>query len=62
MSFLKKIFGGKKEDKPQTIDQATQNVRDTEAMLLKKQDFLGKKIEATITIARKNGTRNKTGI
>ncbi|XP_075215665.1 charged multivesicular body protein shrub [Lycorma delicatula] len=59
MSFLSKVFGGKKEDKGPTTGEAIQKLRETEEMLMKKQDFLEKKIEAEVAIARKNGTKNK---
>lgn len=62
MSFLAKVFGGKKGDKPPTTGEAIQKLRETEEMLMKKQDFLEKKIEQEIAIARKNGTKNKRGI
>ena len=62
MSFLAKVFGGKKGDKPPTTGEAIQKLRETEEMLIKKQDFLEKKIEQEIAIARKNGTKNKRGI
>jgi charged multivesicular body protein 4 len=62
MSFLTKVFGGKKEDKPPTTGEAIQKLRETEEMLIKKQDFLEKKIEQEIAVARKHGTKNKRGI
>jgi charged multivesicular body protein 4 len=62
MSFLTKMFGGKKGDKQPTTGEAIQKLRETEEMLMKKQDFLEKKIELELSIARKNGTKNKRGI
>lgn len=59
MSFLAKVFGGKKGDKPPTTGEAIQKLRETEEMLIKKQDFLEKKIEQEIGIARKNAAKNK---
>ncbi|KAJ2937793.1 hypothetical protein O0L34_g18573 [Tuta absoluta] len=59
MSFLGKIFGGKKEEKAPTTHEAIQKLRETEELLVKKQDFLEKKIELEIQTARKNGTKNK---
>lgn len=53
------MFGGKKGDKQPTTGEAIQKLRETEEMLMKKQDFLEKKIELEISIARKNGTKNK---
>lgn len=60
MSFFGKMFGGKKEVAP-TTGEAIQKLRETENMLLKKQDFLEKKIELELDTARKNGTKNKRG-
>ncbi|KDR12954.1 charged multivesicular body protein 4b [Zootermopsis nevadensis] len=59
MSFMTKLFGGKKGDKQPTTGEAIQKLRETEEMLIKKQDFLEKKIEQEIAVARKNGTKNK---
>lgn len=61
MSFLSKVFGGKKEDKAPTTGEAIQKLRETEEMLGKKQEFLEKKIEQELAVARKNGTKNKRG-
>lgn len=60
MSFFGKMFGGKKEQAPSTAD-AIQKLRETENLLLKKQDYLEKKIEMELDTARKNGTKNKRG-
>ena len=63
MSFLQKMFGaGGKGDKGMpTTGQAIQKLRETEEMLIKKQEFLEKKIEQELDIAKKNGTKNKRG-
>lgn len=61
MSFFSKIFGGKKEDETPSTGDAIQKLRETEEMLLKKQEFLEKKIDVELTTARKNGTKNKRG-
>ena len=58
MSFFGKMFGGKKEE-VKTTGEAIQKLRETEEMLLKKQDFLEKKIDSEIAIARKNAKTNK---
>lgn len=58
MSFLEKVFG-KKGGKQPTPQEAIQRLRETEEMLQKKSDFLEKKIEGELAIARKNGTKNK---
>lgn len=50
---------GKKGDKAPTPQEAIQRLRETEEMLQKKSDFLEKKIEQELAVARKNGTKNK---
>lgn len=60
MSFFGKMFGAKKEP-TMTTGEAIQKLRETENMLLKKQDFLEKKIELELAEAKKNGTKNKRG-
>ncbi|XP_017884967.1 charged multivesicular body protein 4b [Ceratina calcarata] len=59
MSFFSKVFGGKKDSAPLSTAEAIQKLRETEDMLIKKQDFLESKIELEIQVARKNGTKNK---
>ncbi|XP_012274092.1 charged multivesicular body protein 4c [Orussus abietinus] len=59
MSFFSKVFGGKKEPVAPSTAEAIQKLRETEEMLIKKQDFLESKIELEIQVARKNGTKNK---
>ena len=61
MSIFGKIFGGGKNEKAPTTGEAIQKLRDTEEMLIKKQDFLEKKIQSEISIAKQNGTKNKRG-
>lgn len=61
MSFFGKMFGGKKEEKAPTTGEAIQKLRETEEMLIKKQEFLEKKIELEIGVARKNASKNKRG-
>jgi len=61
MSLLAKMFG-KKGDKAPTPQEAIQRLRETEEMLQKKSDFLEKKIEQELAVAKKNGTKNKRGI
>lgn len=61
MSFFGKVFGGKKGDKPPTTGEAIQKLRETEEMLLKKQEFLESKIDQEIGIARANGSKNRRG-
>jgi len=57
MSFLGKMFG-KKDNKAPTTGEAIQKLRETEDMLLKKQDHL-EKIESELAIARKTAKTNK---
>ena len=52
---------GSKGEKPLTTSQAIQKLRETEDMLMKKQEFLEKKIEQEVDTAKKNGTKNKRG-
>ncbi|VDP23510.1 unnamed protein product [Soboliphyme baturini] len=61
MSWIGKIFGGsgKKGDKMPTPLEAIQRLRETEEMLVKKQEFMEKKIEEEIATAKKHGTKNK---
>ena len=55
-----KIFGGKGgKDKPPTTGEAIQKLRDTEDMLQKKSDFLEKKVDHEMAIAKKNAKTNK---
>ena len=58
MSFFDKIFG-KKGDAAPTTGEAIQKLRETEEMLMKKQEFLEKKIDLELDIARKNAKTNK---
>lgn len=58
MSLISKMFGRKGAKDPSPQD-AIQRLRETEEMLQKKSDFLEKKIEQEIAIAKKNGTKNK---
>lgn len=60
MSFFGKLFGGKKEEQ-MTTGQAIQQLRETEEMLTKKQEFLEKKIELEVDTAKKNASKNKRG-
>lgn len=41
--------------------EAIHKLRETEEMLTKKQEYLEKKIQQEIMIAKKNGTKNKRG-
>lgn len=59
MSFFGKIFGKADKTSPVTTGEAIQKLRETEEMLNKKQDFLEKKIEQEVGVARKNAKTNK---
>lgn len=58
MSVWGKLFGGKKDTGP-TPQEAIQKLRDTEEMLVKKQEYLEKKMDQEIATAKKHGTKNK---
>lgn len=57
--LMKKIFGDPKKDKAPSPQEAIQKLRETEEMLMKKSEFLEKKIDAEIAVAKKHGTKNK---
>lgn len=59
MSLFNKVFGGGKKQAAPTPQEAIQKLRETEEMLVKKQDFLEKKVEGEIATAKKHGTKNK---
>jgi len=60
MSVFGKIFGTSKKG-PQALStqDALQKLQETEDMLLKKQDFLEKKITTELATAKTHGTKNK---
>jgi len=59
MSFFKNLFGGKKEPAAPTTSESIQKLRDTENILIKKQEFLEQKLEAELKIAKENASSNK---
>ena len=61
MSLLGKLFGGGKKDKAPSPQEAIQRLRDIEEMLMKKSDFLEKKVDQELSTAKKAGTKNKRG-
>ena len=61
MSFFTKVFGGKKEVAAPSTGEAIQKLRETEEMLIKKQDFLESKINQEIANAKKHGLKDKRG-
>jgi len=56
---MQKIFGGGNKNKTPTPQEGIQRLREVEEMLNKKSDFLEKKIDSELAIAKKNGTKNK---
>lgn len=61
MALIAKMFGAGKGNKGPSTQEAIQKLRDTEEMLSKKQEFLEKKIEHELQLAKKHGTKNKRG-
>lgn len=62
MSFISRAFGGGgKKQEQATPQDAIQKLRQTEEMLQKKSDFLEKKIEQEINVAKANASKNKRG-
>ncbi|XP_066486518.1 transmembrane 9 superfamily member 1 [Tiliqua scincoides] len=59
MSGLGKIFGKGKKAKAPTPQEAIQKLRETEEVLVKKQEFLEQKIQQELVSAKKHGTKNK---
>ncbi|CAO1346859.1 unnamed protein product [Diamesa serratosioi] len=59
MSFFTKMFSSKKAEPVVTTSESIQKLRDTENMLLKKQEFLEQKLEQELDIAKKNASTNK---
>ena len=62
MSLFNKLFGKNGKDKPPTPQEAIQRIREVEELIGKKSQFLEKKIDDELDVARKNGTKNKRGI
>ncbi|XP_007479930.1 charged multivesicular body protein 4a isoform X2 [Monodelphis domestica] len=58
MSSLGRLFGRGKEKNP-SPEEAIQKLRETEKILIKKQEFLEQKIQQELQIAKKHGTKNK---
>ncbi|XP_020901585.1 charged multivesicular body protein 4b [Exaiptasia diaphana] len=53
------IFGKKKAEEAPTTQEAIQKLRSTEELLQKKSDFLEKKIQNELNIAKANASKNK---
>merc|ERR1711973_533064 len=58
-SFFGKLFGKGNDKDAVTTGEAIQELRETEEMLMKKQEFLEKKIDSEVATARKNAKTNK---
>lgn len=58
MSFLDKLCGRKKEKTPSTED-AIQQLREMERLLETKQEYLERKVEGELRLAKLNGIKNK---
>lgn len=61
MSFFGKIFGGGKQKTVLNTNEAVQNLRKMEEMLIKKQVYLEESIDKEIEVAKKNGSKDKRG-
>ena len=59
MSLIQMMFGGKNKESCPTTNEAIQKLKDTEALLEKKQEYLEKKIDHEKEIAKKNAQKNK---
>jgi charged multivesicular body protein 4 len=59
MSVFGKMCGFRKDEKSVTTGEAIQKLRETEEMLIKKQEFLESKIDQELATAKANGTKNK---
>jgi len=56
------IFGKKKQGEVPTTQEAIQKLKSTEELLQKKSDFLEKKIQAELVVAKQNASKNKRGM
>ncbi|XP_033707152.1 transmembrane 9 superfamily member 1 isoform X1 [Tursiops truncatus] len=59
MSGLGRLFGREKKERGPTPEEAIQKLKETEKILIKKQEFLEQKIEQELQTAKKHGTKNK---
>ncbi|XP_068215706.1 charged multivesicular body protein 4b-like [Palaemon carinicauda] len=61
MSLFRKKLGHKKKDKhgAPTTGDAINKLRDTEELLIKKQEYLESKVEKEVATAKQNATKNK---
>ena len=59
MSVFKSMFAKGTKEKAPSPQEAIQRIRDVEDLLNKKSQYLEKKINDELDVARKNGTKNK---
>ena len=59
MSFFGKLFGKSGDKDATSTGEAIEKLRDTEEMLMKKVEFLEKKILSEVATAKKNSQTNK---
>ncbi|XP_022348574.1 charged multivesicular body protein 4a [Enhydra lutris kenyoni] len=59
MSGLSRLFGTGKKEKGPTPEEAIQKLKDTEKILIKKQEFLEQRIQQELQMAKKHGIKNK---
>ncbi|XP_059037725.1 charged multivesicular body protein 4a isoform X4 [Mustela lutreola] len=59
MSGLSRLFGRGKKEKGPTPEEAIQKLKDTEKILIKKQEFLEQRIQQELQMAKKHGIKNK---
>ncbi|XP_071078035.1 charged multivesicular body protein 4a [Desmodus rotundus] len=59
MSGSGRLFGRGKKEKGPTPEEAIQKLKETEKILIKKQEFLEQKIQQELQTAKKHGTKNK---
>uniref|UniRef100_A0A0N5B300 SNF7 family protein n=1 Tax=Strongyloides papillosus TaxID=174720 RepID=A0A0N5B300_STREA len=60
--MLRRIFGGtsnKKEEQSSSIRESLQKVKECEEMLIKRQNFLEKKVQNEVSIAKSRGKYNR---
>uniref|UniRef100_A0A0N4Z044 Charged multivesicular body protein 4b n=1 Tax=Parastrongyloides trichosuri TaxID=131310 RepID=A0A0N4Z044_PARTI len=57
--MLKNFFGSSKKQETPSTQESIQKLRETEEMLVKKQEFLEKKVETELNLAKQHGTKNK---
>lgn len=61
MSFIKNLFSRSKSTPASTTTESIIKLRETEELLMKKQEFLEEKLEAELKVAKANVSSNKRG-